>query len=536
MNSSISIDASCGFAGNSDIYGVGIRVGYYTQALAVYFSNIFLFSEAKSLRAVNSLFLLALSIVTVIYAYNGASTHAIEVFILLQTGLCLGLVSIMEGTRYSCKYIRTNKEALIIRTVLMNFGLLYNLYFWWWGLDSMEQTPCGTYVFYVVRADIYGPTRTAMKIFAIIGLVWRTLFTTAWDVGAAIRDLKLRKARALFAELAEQWQEHTLKVKPAECKNVAVQTDFSSNIPVVQDIECGRGKENTTTRVAIDRQLFEQHKGPDLDLCIPTIPIASAHSGTNSSKSHCAELGFESIREAEKYLNDIFAPKLLEPGPFGQCSPLNHSSATPRDHKAEHSSPLLDQSSYRASLYWMIKATWADQNTRGIKDTLSIHSKALNLKISYWPRTVDRMLSLNIKQGPPSWQAVAIASDIQLTQMPVFKPLRIWVFLGAQNLLVVVLLIVQIELTIAWNRLHDLQGLSTVGQLFPLILGVGGLAKIFWEKGCHLWKGMRSRDLKEERKRLGQYERAMEQYLDWKTQQLAVTTQRGDRAKVNKSN
>ena len=534
MNSSISTNVSCGFDGNSDIYGVGIRVGYYTQALAVYFANMFLVSEAKSLRAVNSLFLLALSIVTVIYAYNAASVHAIEVFILLQTGLCLGIVSIMEGTRYSSKYIRVDKGTLIIRTILMNFGLIYNLYFWWWGLDSMEPTPCGTYIFYVVRANIYGPARTAMKVFAIIGLASRTLFTTAWDAGVAIRDLRLRKARALFVGVVGQWQSQRLNATSTDYEDVAVQTESLPQSPIVQETNCRRGKKYTVTCTAIDRQLAKQHKEPDLHRCIATVPIVSARSGTTSSPSDCAIFGLEVIREAENYLNHIFTAELPVSGTSEQYSLPAHSGGTQQEHPLEHPTPL-QKSSYWASLHRLIKATWADQSTRRMKDTLSIHSKALNLKFSQWPQTVNRMISFNSEQESPNWRAVAIASDIQLTQMPVFKPTRVWVSLGAQNLGLIVILIVQIELTISWNHITDLSGLDTIGQLFPLILGVGSLLQVFWEKGHQLWKGIRSRDLKEECRRPSKYELAMEQYLEWKKQQQATSAHERDKATISKS-
>ena len=52
----------CGFQGNSDIYGIRIRMGYYTQALSLWFSKYFVLSESKVLRSVNLLFTIALFI------------------------------------------------------------------------------------------------------------------------------------------------------------------------------------------------------------------------------------------------------------------------------------------------------------------------------------------------------------------------------------------------------------------------------------------------------------------------------------------
>lgn len=96
----------CGFAGNPDIYGLGIRLGYYTQALAVWFANYFFYRDAKSLRGANLIFILALLIALCIYAFNAETTYAIEVFLLLQIGLCMGMVSLSSGTRFSSRYMK----------------------------------------------------------------------------------------------------------------------------------------------------------------------------------------------------------------------------------------------------------------------------------------------------------------------------------------------------------------------------------------------------------------------------------------------
>ncbi|XPS73225.1 hypothetical protein M3J09_005375 [Ascochyta lentis] len=52
-------EVQCGFEGNNDIYGIGIRIGIYAQILAVWFANYFLFSEAQVLRDFVSIFSVA---------------------------------------------------------------------------------------------------------------------------------------------------------------------------------------------------------------------------------------------------------------------------------------------------------------------------------------------------------------------------------------------------------------------------------------------------------------------------------------------
>lgn len=144
----------CGFAGNSDIFGIGIRTGYYTQILAVWFSNYFYFREAKALRAVNNLFLLSLITVGFIFFLNAHTTYVVHAFLLLHIGIVNGLVGITETARYSTKYRETSRERLLLRMTIMTFGSLFNVLFWWEGLDVMLPTPCGPVT---LRCDLDGP-------------------------------------------------------------------------------------------------------------------------------------------------------------------------------------------------------------------------------------------------------------------------------------------------------------------------------------------------------------------------------------------
>ncbi|MCJ1403209.1 hypothetical protein MMC11_006432 [Xylographa trunciseda] len=514
MNASLPIAASCGFPGNSDLYGIGIRTGYYTQALAVYFSNFFVLSEAKSLRAVNGLFLLALGIVAAIYAYNAATSYAIEVFILLQTGLCLGLVSIMEGTRFSSKYLPVQKERLVLRTILMNWGMGYNLWFWWSGLDSLIRTPCGTYVLYVVRVDLYGLLRTVMKVFSIVVLVSRTLFTTAWDMGKAIWDVRMRKARAAFVESARQRKSTEPAVMLA---SIPVQTDEMSEHSDVLDPKQNLQATCVKTEALSGNNIGTLESAVTFENPSPNSTHSTAPERRGApSASPEPGFDFETIKEAENYLDEV----------------LRLSLSDVKQHKEESGSfrPRLSKPQCFPRGFWLysaeteytvavkrtIMATFADTNTRRIKDTLAIHSQALQLQLRQWPITVNRMLEMNKRNPPSDWHALAIASDIQLTQMSYTRPRRIWMRRAAENFVVIVLLILQIELAIGWNGIYGLSGLNTVGQLIPLILGVGGLVQVLWEKWCHVRKGIRASQVEAENKRLSKYEEAMEQYLEWK--------------------
>ncbi|KAG7007617.1 phenylalanine aminomutase (L-beta-phenylalanine forming) [Physcia stellaris] len=182
----------CGFAGNADIYGIGIRIGYYTQALAVWFAGFFHFREAQVLQETNKIFLFALVIAGFIYVSKAQTTYAVEAFLLLQIGLVIGLISVMDSKKYSSRYSRTSVERLISRLTIMGAGLLFNVCFWWRGLDIMLETPCrspsastgdggsvhadenATYIWFFARFSIYGWLRVvgrAMSLYLAIGSV-----------------------------------------------------------------------------------------------------------------------------------------------------------------------------------------------------------------------------------------------------------------------------------------------------------------------------------------------------------------------------
>jgi hypothetical protein len=163
--------------------------------MAAWSANFFLVHEARALHAMNLLFLLALAIVALMYAIQAENNHAAEVFILLTIGLCLGMVSIMDASRYSKRSRRETTEGVITRTLLVNIAMGYSSWFWWSGLDTLQQTPCGTFVLAFVKVELMGKFRIAMKVLTIVPVVWRLIFTTVWEAGMVTRNFRPKSAR-----------------------------------------------------------------------------------------------------------------------------------------------------------------------------------------------------------------------------------------------------------------------------------------------------------------------------------------------------
>lgn len=519
---------TCGFSGNPDVYGVGIRIGYYTQALAMWLANFFLLREAAGLRAVNNLFLFAMLVVALIYAFNASSTYAVEAFLLLHISLSMGFVGIMQSTRYSTRHLKISGDRLVARTIIINAWMLLNICFWWVGLDSMLKTPCGTHAFYLVETNLYGWMRMALKVLSLTLFTWRTVGWTTHDARVGIRDISMRSTRATFIDSAAQsrhdqtqgYSSHSFKESENALEIVRGQSLKAVTFAGVAAMVPHCSKSNR-------RFTWPGCKG--VNQCCMT---AGAERGTylrSSLKRAAGENAapserlststyafFERVYEAEKYLKDalsVYPPKVPEPtktgpvhlfrGRFQIRVPKPESGYDPQ------TPPYLD------CLRRTVTAAWTGCPPLCLRICLAIHITALQQHSTLrWPRVVEQMARLNAKSQPPDWHTLTIASDISLSQMPLVITPRIWTIMAAETLAMIVFLVVQVELTVAWNSISGLSSLSTLGQLIPFILGVGGLLKVVWQKWKLVRKGSKEEATVQDH--TSPYKEAMETYLTWK--------------------
>ncbi|KAI8931775.1 hypothetical protein NX059_011413 [Plenodomus lindquistii] len=90
-------------------------------------------------------------------------------------------------------------------------------------------------------------------------------------------------------------------------------------------------------------------------------------------------------------------------------------------------------------------------------------------------------------QPLPSCTAVMLASSL-LVDAPT-RPKKVWLgwYYAALDLAVHVVVIVQLELTLKWNRVSGLDVLwGSVGQLIPFVIGVGGLGLVVVRWGARM--------------------------------------------------
>lgn len=525
---------SCSFAGNSDIYGIGIRIGYYTQAVAVWFSNFFLLREAKSLRASNNLFLFALVVAGLIYTHDAHQTHAIEAFLLLQIGLCMAVVSILQSTRYSTRYMKLSNERLILRNLVFTTGMAFNIAFWWHGLDVMLPTPCqdigptktniliqqrrGTFVVYLVRTNIYGWIRTLMKTLSLLQLLWATLCTTLHDIEKAIHAYRMKNTRAAFIRTA------SVMVLADLLKNVGMNNENDNNLKHLSSSRdgepegnrsCSSRQSNLADGLPETQYKISQHRWNDTDPQQVALNTGCSALSANTEPSvlqlsHSRpyiECSFEKVREAEEYMDSVLSIYKTIVPVKKKLLGINFSVSTSTSQSNPSALP------YMRCLYNTLRTTWTNKPPSAVRATLSRYITASQQHTSIrWPRLVNQMIELQRTHSPPPWRLLSLASDIRLSQIPRTISAHIWTFMAAETLLTIVIMIVQIELTISWNHIQGLQRLNTLGQLIPFILGVGGLVQVLWGKSKEIMSGQKE-IMNEE---LGEYEVAMQTYIKWR--------------------
>jgi len=214
-----------GFNGNQDVYGLGIRIGYYTQALSVWAANRFVPGEAPYLQSVNILFMVAMIFGTAFLCRDTSSTYAVEPFLLIQI-------------TYLVAYIGTNMYGVSLRrqdgqrkdslpwVAPVKFQLMqgvcfialdaFSIWYWFVGINQMKRTPTPnnqTMVYWLyTQGNLLGWVRIANLILCVPWILGRC-FRFTLNAIRGYRNRQLEKVtegnfmKALEKELRDALQD-----------------------------------------------------------------------------------------------------------------------------------------------------------------------------------------------------------------------------------------------------------------------------------------------------------------------------------------
>jgi hypothetical protein len=132
-----------GFKGKTDIYGIGIRVGYYTQAASLWVANLFAPHDAPFLQTVTQLFLISILVgVCQLSAIHDSTniTYAVEPFMLMQIAYnTAGMGTFGYPTPELLVWERNYSQRLVSWLIMLGLHC-YDIWFWWIGRLILKPT------------------------------------------------------------------------------------------------------------------------------------------------------------------------------------------------------------------------------------------------------------------------------------------------------------------------------------------------------------------------------------------------------------
>lgn len=151
---------SCGFDGNSDFYGLGIRLGIYLQWITTLLAHLFFDEAIPGNLELNCVFLIAVSAATLV-ATRAGTVRPAECLVLLH--LCFGFVfSVLSiwGHRIDMRFSLAGSS---FRLALAAAISAYAVWFWSRGLGLLTVDACPAFTFVVVPRVVSAAIATFYK-------------------------------------------------------------------------------------------------------------------------------------------------------------------------------------------------------------------------------------------------------------------------------------------------------------------------------------------------------------------------------------
>lgn len=172
-------EGSCDVDGNPDLYGLGVRLGIYFQWLGSYLSNLLLPGEISTNLDANSIFLLALFVAVAKGSFDH-SIGSIDALVLLELsyGYFFSVLSLFGFRSCFFNHDGKGKEVFIstvgtyLRIMLTAAVSVYAVWFWFDGVEDLQQAPCEEVIFFFGQLEILKSVRTFFKFASIVCLIY----------------------------------------------------------------------------------------------------------------------------------------------------------------------------------------------------------------------------------------------------------------------------------------------------------------------------------------------------------------------------
>ncbi|KAF8464432.1 hypothetical protein BDZ91DRAFT_849723 [Kalaharituber pfeilii] len=131
--------ANCGFDGDSDTYGLGIRIGIYTQWASNVIANWYVVDMGATMRVRATLFQMAMAVALMFITVRKPRPHAVDALIIIV--ILLG--NACSLTSHTVRPRQWKHTTLGGRMRFLFFFLLslYASWFWWSGMERFKSLP-----------------------------------------------------------------------------------------------------------------------------------------------------------------------------------------------------------------------------------------------------------------------------------------------------------------------------------------------------------------------------------------------------------
>lgn len=209
-------DDSCSFDGNSDLYGLGIRLGAYCSLLATLYAKYYLPTALKGTMTTNAIFIFAI-LIAVTKSASSAQLSPIKAFVMSQIMfgyiLCgaesgstsLWLISLfVPVTEVSEKY-QSIVQTQVGRTAIAENGLnllrtgvgCFTVWFWFYGVDELQATAPSCFFRIFFFRELNGHDRIRV-LYQSASAIYLSFQITRHASILALSTQFLKKARVRF--------------------------------------------------------------------------------------------------------------------------------------------------------------------------------------------------------------------------------------------------------------------------------------------------------------------------------------------------
>ncbi|KAI4869538.1 hypothetical protein F4820DRAFT_13300 [Hypoxylon rubiginosum] len=174
------MDSLCEFEGNSDMYGLGVRIGCYLQWSTSIFAENLYGPAVESCRDANTTFQFAMLAGLVLSTGNPKENAvALEGYIALLfcfASVWIASLQVLPAPKSDhadpLPWLNTKRAMRGAGDMLLNAAICsYGIYLLYVGFDQLQRTTCPETVFFFGSVELFGWFRIFLKVVLIISLI-----------------------------------------------------------------------------------------------------------------------------------------------------------------------------------------------------------------------------------------------------------------------------------------------------------------------------------------------------------------------------